>query len=94
MEINEDKMGPELRRWIREETAGKRTIIIRLAFSQDHEEAVQTLGRMGMNIQSSGPSVIVATSDGESAAQASRFPWVTRIDPPQPLNMKSKLRKT
>lgn len=94
MEINENKLCSELRRWIREETPGKRTVTIRLAFSQDHKEAVRALGNIGMIIESSGPSVIVATSDGESVMKASRLSWVTKIDLPQPLNMKSKLSKT
>jgi hypothetical protein len=93
MEINENKLCPALQRWIREVTQGKRTVIIRLAFSQDHKEAAQALGKIGMIIQSNGPSVIVATSDGESIMQASCLPWVTKIDLPQPLNMKPKLQK-
>jgi hypothetical protein len=94
MEINENKLCSELRRWIREETPGKQTVTIRLAFSQDHKEAVRSLGNIGMTIESGGPGVVVATSDGESVMKASRLSWVTKIDLPQPLNMKSKLSKT
>jgi hypothetical protein len=93
MEISENKLAPELQRWIRENASGERTVTIRLAFSQDLEEAVAALSKIGMIIQSSGPSVIVATSDCGSVMQASRLSWVTRIDLPQPLNMKSKLRR-
>lgn len=93
MEINENKICSELRRWIREEALGKRTVTIRLAFSQDYKEAVRALGKIGMTIESSGPSLIVAASDGDSVMKASRLSWVTKIDLPQPLNMKSKLIK-
>lgn len=93
MEIRKSKLDLELRRLIREDALGERTVIIRLAFSQDPEEAVEVLGKIGMIIQSSGPSVIIATSDRESVMQASRMSWVTSIDLPQPLNMKSIFRK-
>lgn len=89
MEISESKVDPELLRLIREDALGERTVMIRLAFSQDPEEAVEALCKIGMIIQSSGPSVIIATSDCESVMQASLMSWVTRIDLPQPLNMKS-----
>lgn len=94
MESSESKLAPELRRWIWEDAPGERTVIIRLAFSQNLEEAVEALGKIGMIMQSSGPSLIVATSDRDSVMQASRLSWIVRIDLPQQLNMKSRLRTT
>lgn len=91
MKIDEGKLGPELRRWIREDTSDERTVTLRLAFSQDLEEARTTLDKIGMVVQSCGPGVVVATADGRSISQASCQPWVVSIDLPQRLDMKAGL---
>lgn len=92
MEIDEGKLDPELRRWVREDGAGERTVIVRLAFSQAPEEASEALGKQGMTVQSGGPGVLVATSDRRAVRQASRLSWVVKIELPQQLDMKSRLR--
>ena len=63
MEINESKLDPELQRWIRDDKAGERTVIVRLAFSQGSEQAAEALAKEGMVVQSCGPGVVVANSD-------------------------------
>jgi len=93
MESSERKLASELRRWVQADTPGKQTVLIRLAFSQDPEAATETLDEMGMTIQSSGPSLVVAVSNRESIIRASQLSWVVKIDFPQQLNMKSMLHK-
>ena len=93
MEINEEKLCPKLQKWIREGTRDKRTVTIRFAFHKDYEEAARYLGEIGMIIVSCGPTVIVATSDSESIKKAICLSWITKIDLPQKLDMKSRLSK-
>jgi hypothetical protein len=91
MDINEGKLDPELRRWVREAKAGERTVVVRLAFSQVPEQAAEALGNEGMVVQSCGPGVVVASSDRAAVKQASHISWVTRIELPRRLDMKSGL---
>jgi hypothetical protein len=94
MKINEGKLDPDLLRWVREDKAGERTVVIRFAFSQAPDQAAEVLGKAGMEMQSCGPGVVVATSDRESVKQASNIHWVIKIELPRQLNMKSRLRRT
>ena len=89
MKVKKGKLDPELQRWVREDASGKRTVMIHIAFSQDPEEAAETLGKMGMAVLSFGPSVVVATSDRGTVMRARRLSWVVRIDLPQQLDLKS-----
>ena len=91
MEINESKLDPELRRWVQKDTSDERTVVVRLTFSQDPKGAADTLGKIGMVVQTWGPSVVVASSDCRRVMEASRLSWVAKIDLPQQLNMKSRL---
>jgi hypothetical protein len=91
MEMDEKKLNPEIRRWVRENAPGRRTVVIRLALSQDHQKASETLGKLGMVMESSGSNIIVAVSDRGPVIEASRLSWVVKIDPPQQLDMKSRL---
>ena len=92
MKANEDKLDPELRRWIQEKNAGERTVIVRIGFSHSADSAAEALAKEGMVVQSSGPGAIIATSDREGVKQASGMSWVVRIELPQRLDMKSRLR--
>ena len=91
MKINEGKIDPDLLRWIREDKAGDRTVVIRFAFSQVPDQASEALAKVGVEMQSTGPGVIVATADRESVKKASNIQWVIKIEPPQQLNLKSRL---
>ncbi len=94
MKINEDKLAPDLLRWVRDDKAGDRTVVIRFAFSQAPDQAAEALAKVGMDMQSCGPGVVVAAADRESVKQASNIQWVIKIELPRQLNMKSRLRKT
>jgi hypothetical protein len=93
LDIDERKLDPALRRWIREDAAGERTVIVRIAFSRDSDEAAGALCDVGMTVQSSGPGVIVATSDGRSVRAASTISWITKIELPKRLDLKSRFQK-
>jgi hypothetical protein len=90
MDMDEEKLAPEIRRWVHENVSGKRTVVIRLALSQDYQKAAETLGKLGMVMESSGSNVIVAVSDRGPVIEASRLSWVVKIDLPQRLDMKSR----
>ena len=91
--IDERKLDPELRRWVREKAAGERTVIIRVAFSRDAGETSEALRDAGMDVQSSGPGVVVATSDRKTLREASNIPWIIKIELPKRLDPKSRFRK-
>lgn len=94
MKLNEDKLDPAIRRWILKETEAKRTVVIRFAFSKVPDQAAEALGKAGMMVQSCGPGVVIAASERGSVIKASNMPWVIKIEPPQQLDMKSRLRMT
>jgi hypothetical protein len=93
LKIDERKLDPELRRWIREETAGERTVVVRVAFSKDSDQASEALDKAGMVVQSSGPGVVVATSSRKSVQEASNISWIIKIELPKRLDPKSRLQK-
>ena len=94
MRINEDKLDRDLLRWVREDKSGNRTVVIRFAFSQAPDQAAEALSKAGMEMQSSGPGVVVAIADRETIKQASNIHWVIKIELPRQLNMKSRLQQT
>lgn len=93
MENYERKLVPDLLRWVRQESAGQRTVIVRIAYSQDPEDAAETVGRQGMAVQSNGPGVLIASTDSESMKKVAELSWVVSIDVPKRLDMKHELGK-
>jgi len=94
MNPDENKLDPELQRWMNTSPIDQRTVVVRVAYSQDPDEAADSLTTLGMSVSSSGKGVIVAASSSESIEQASHMPWISRIDFPQQLHMKSRLPRT
>ena len=94
MENRENKIDSELLRWVRKEPPNERTVIIRLTFSKNPEEAAEMLGKIGMGVQSHGPSVVVATSGYVPVIEAIKFSWVVSIELPRQRDMKSRLDMT
>lgn len=91
MKDPESKLVPELLRWMQENGEGERTVIVRLAYSQDQVEAAEALSQLGMTVQSSGPGSVIAGADRQAIKQAAEFAWVLRVELPRKLEMKKEL---
>ena len=87
----EQKIVPELRRWIQADTGDKKTVIVRIAHSMEPDDAASAIESLGMASQTCGPSVIVASTDCDSLKQVAAIPWVHGIETPQRLGHKTTL---
>lgn len=89
----EKKIVPDLLRWLGEDSAQGRTVMIRLSYSQDPQDAAEEIGKQGMSVQSSGPGLVIASSNREAVRKVAKFSWVVSIDIPRKLDKKSLLDK-
>jgi|GEM_PF-4488642 len=88
MESYDQKIVPDLLRWIKEKPKNQRTVIVRIAYSQPPEDAEEIIKSKGMVPQSCGPSMIVAAADCESVKRVAALSCVKSIDVPKRLGLK------
>ena len=86
--MTDDVLVPALQRWLDQGVETPRTVIIRLAFSQNPDSAALALEECGLDIQSKGRGLIVATSTADALRNITTYGWVKKVDVPREQSMK------
>lgn len=89
----EGKLVPELVRWMEKNAKGQRTVIVRLAYSQNADEAANMLRQEGMVVESCGTGTVIGAGDCQALRKIAELSGVIKIDVPQRLDMKASLDK-
>jgi hypothetical protein len=77
------KLPRSLESWCGDPSAtGRRTVLVRIAFSVDPQEASSRFRELGAEVESAGKGVISAVVTPGSLARISTLPWVVAIEEP------------
>lgn len=78
------KITSSLDQWSRTAAESEeRTVIIRPGFSADIEGAAAELGRLGAQVQSTGPGAITAAVAPSCLARLAELSWVQAVEEPR-----------
>ncbi len=80
-----DKLSFQLQRWLREESPGRRTVLVRVKSSHDPTEAADKFREAGAAVESSGKGVHTVVVDRESLERLAELDWVLALDEPRQL---------
>lgn len=84
-----EKLDSQINDWIDTASPQETTMLVRLAFSKDAEQAAAELTQQGFSIQSSGPGLLVGSGIPSVVEKVIQEPWVIKIEAPANLNLNS-----